>query len=146
MLPRAARAEKHRLAAEWIDSLARDRSDDRAEMLAHHYAAALEFAAAAGLDTEALSGPARSALRDGADRAYALGSYRQANRLYAAALELWPDDDPEKPLLMLERAHVRYDSSEYVDTDELAAVRDTFIAEARRERAADAGMLLAKCA
>ena len=43
-IPRAGRAEKHRLAADWIDSLGADRAEDRAEMLAHHYGAALEFA------------------------------------------------------------------------------------------------------
>ena len=36
-IPRAQRAAKHRAAAEWIASLSADRSEDRAEMLAHHY-------------------------------------------------------------------------------------------------------------
>jgi class 3 adenylate cyclase len=53
-VPRASRAEKHRLVAEWIESLATDRSDDRAEMLANHYLSALELASAAGMQTEAL--------------------------------------------------------------------------------------------
>ena len=38
------RAEKHRSAAEWIESLGRQ--EDHAEMLAHHYEAALELRAA----------------------------------------------------------------------------------------------------
>src|SRR3954470_7358323 len=46
-VPRADRAEKHRRAAEWIEALSSDR-EDRAEMLAHHYSSALEFARAAG--------------------------------------------------------------------------------------------------
>src|SRR5436190_4735937 len=141
-IPRAARAEKHKLAAEWIDSLARDRSDDRAEMLAHHYAAALEFATAAGIDTDRLAEPARSALREGADRAYALGSYRQADRLYAAALELWPEKDPERSELVLKRAHVRSDYHQKVDTDELVATLDEFVAIGRDDLAADVEMLL----
>ena len=41
-IPRAARAEKHRRAAEWLESLS-ERTDDFAEMLAHHYLAALEL-------------------------------------------------------------------------------------------------------
>ena len=45
-LPRAARAAKHRAAAEWIESLGR--SGDLAEMLAHHYQQAMEYAQAAG--------------------------------------------------------------------------------------------------
>ena len=40
-IPRAQRAEKHRFAAEWIQSLTPDRTEDRAEMLAHHFLAAL---------------------------------------------------------------------------------------------------------
>jgi len=35
-LPRAARAERHLAAAEWIESLPEDRAEDRAETLAHH--------------------------------------------------------------------------------------------------------------
>src|SRR5690348_2155589 len=36
-IPRAERAEKHRRAAEWLSSLAGDRAEDHAEMLANHY-------------------------------------------------------------------------------------------------------------
>ena len=38
-IPRGERAEKHRLAAEWLASLGR--AEDHAEMLAHHYSSAL---------------------------------------------------------------------------------------------------------
>ena len=57
-IPRATRAEKHRLAAGWIESLGRP--DDQAEMLAHHYLAALELAEASGAEATALGefGPA----------------------------------------------------------------------------------------
>src|SRR5439155_6997798 len=41
-IPRGERAEKHRLVAEWIDSLGRP--EDHGEMLAHHWRAALELA------------------------------------------------------------------------------------------------------
>src|SRR5262249_8577774 len=96
-IPRAQRVEKHRLAARWIESLAADRSEDRAEMLAHHYLAALDFAGAAGIDTTPLAAPARRALRDAGDRAAALNAAATAIRFYEAALELIPDDDPERP-------------------------------------------------
>ena len=43
-IPRAERAEKHRRAAEWLGSLAGDRTEDHAEMLAHHYREALSLA------------------------------------------------------------------------------------------------------
>ena len=45
-IPRAARAEKHRQAAEWIEGLGRP--DDHAELLAHHYGGA-RLGRAAGL-------------------------------------------------------------------------------------------------
>jgi class 3 adenylate cyclase len=144
-IPRAARAEKHRAAALWIDSLASDRSDDRAEMLAHHYAAAIEFAEAAGLPTEGLAEPARIALREAADRAYALGSYRQADRLYSAALDLWPEDDAGRPVLLLRRAHVDYDGGLGDDLEALAAARDRFISENLLDSAGESEMLLARC-
>src|SRR5206468_5891770 len=63
-IPRAQRVDKHRLAAEWIEALSSERSDDRAEMLAHHYREALVLAQAAGVDASALRGPARTALAD----------------------------------------------------------------------------------
>jgi class 3 adenylate cyclase/tetratricopeptide (TPR) repeat protein len=47
-IPRAARAAKHRAAAEWIERMAGDRVADQAELLAHHYGDALTLAASAG--------------------------------------------------------------------------------------------------
>src|SRR4029079_7201964 len=41
-IPRAARSDKHRRAATWIESLPPDRAADRAEMVAHHYGAAIQ--------------------------------------------------------------------------------------------------------
>src|SRR5215471_5931384 len=60
-IPRAERVEKHRRAAEWLGSLAGDRVEDVAEMLAHHYREALILAEAAGVDTTSLRGPAQHA-------------------------------------------------------------------------------------
>src|SRR5207302_6495731 len=57
-IPRAERAEKHRRAAEWLASLAGDRTEDHAEMLAHHYHEALSLSQAAGPDATALPPPA----------------------------------------------------------------------------------------
>jgi hypothetical protein len=42
-LPRALRADKHRRVAEWLQRLSPDRAEDRAELLAHHFSAALEL-------------------------------------------------------------------------------------------------------
>jgi hypothetical protein len=102
-IPRGARAERHRRAAEWIESLPADRAVDRAEMLAHHYAAAIELGGAAGADTSALREPARRAFRDAGDRAASLNAQAAAVRFYTAALELWPEDDPERPAILLAR-------------------------------------------
>jgi class 3 adenylate cyclase/tetratricopeptide (TPR) repeat protein len=103
-IPRARRAEKHRLAGEWIERLGRP--DEHAELLAHHYSNALELARAAGVDTSALEEPARRALREAADRAYALGSYQTARGFYAAALEAWPKDEPPSPGLLVRYGRV----------------------------------------
>jgi class 3 adenylate cyclase len=103
-IPRGQRIEKHRAAAEWIESLAPDRSEDRADMLAHHYLAALELAEATGGDSAAFAEPARRALRDAADRALSLGAFRAAARLYGQALDLWPADDAERPFAVLRQS------------------------------------------
>jgi class 3 adenylate cyclase/tetratricopeptide (TPR) repeat protein len=101
-VPRAQRAEKHRRAGEWIAALAGDRLEDRAELLAYHYTAALELARAAGEDTSRIVDPARLALRAAAQRALALNSFESAGRLYSQALELWPADDAERPRLLFD--------------------------------------------
>ena len=88
-IPRARRAEKHRLAGEWIERLGRP--EDHAEMLAHHYSSALELARAAGADTSALEEPARRALHEAGDRAFALGAYATARKFYAQTVEAWPE-------------------------------------------------------
>ena len=58
-LPRASRAARHVAAAEWIEAEAGDRVEDLADVLAYHYATALDLALAAGDDLLAARGPAR---------------------------------------------------------------------------------------
>ena len=98
-IPRGARVEKHRRAAEWIESLGRP--EEHAETLAYHYLSALELARASGEPTEELGNRARHALREAGDRAAALNAFDSAARSYASALELSPADDPERPRLLL---------------------------------------------
>jgi class 3 adenylate cyclase/tetratricopeptide (TPR) repeat protein len=100
-IPRAERAEKHRRVAEWLSSLAGDRTEDHAEMLAHHYHEALSLAEAAGLDTSALREPARKAFADGAQRALSLGAGATALELARQALALTGENDAERPSLQL---------------------------------------------
>ncbi|MEO8349453.1 MAG: adenylate/guanylate cyclase domain-containing protein, partial [Acidobacteriota bacterium] len=83
---RGVRAEKHARAAEWIDSLGRP--EDAAEMLAHHYLAALDYSRAAGLDTAALAERAVGPLVDAGDRALSLSAYVSARRFYEEARAL----------------------------------------------------------
>ena len=141
-VPRALRAEKHRRAAEWIESLSTDR-EDRAEMLAHHYAGALEYARAAGQDPSPLAERARVALREAGDRAYALGALRPAGAFYKDALALWPPDDPDRGRLLF-----RYGRSlVFADwrrdaVSPLQEAIDLLLATGAREEAAEAEVAL----
>jgi len=141
-IPRAERADKHRRAAEWLGSLAGDRVEDLAEMLAHHYHEALSLAAAAGLDTAALRAPARQAFADGARRAFSLGAGATAHQLALEALSLTGDEDPERPSLLLLAA----DASRLGDGEDVLilgeAAIDWFLAHGDVGRAADAVALL----
>jgi DNA-binding transcriptional ArsR family regulator len=141
-IPRADRVDKHRRAAEWIESLGR--REDHAEMLAYHYVQALELAEAARLDTADLAVPARLALRDAGDRAAALYSVAAAERFYDAALRLWPDDDPERVELLYRRAIPAGRHVGGGDPERLVAARDALLAFADEDRAAEMEALLAQ--
>ena len=100
-IPRAARVDKHRAAAEWIESLAPGRGD-LTELLAHHYTSALEYASLARQETDDLTDRARTALRDAGEHALGVYAYAAAARFFREALELWPSDDPARPQLLFE--------------------------------------------
>ena len=124
-IPRATRSERHAQVAEWIERHVR--SEDAAELVAHHYLSALEYARAAGLDVSELGARARVALRDAGRRAVALNAFTNASRFFEAAAELTPEDDPEWPRLALEHA----EASTYVDVSKdglLLRARDRLIA------------------
>jgi DNA-binding SARP family transcriptional activator/class 3 adenylate cyclase len=144
-LPRAQRADKHRRAAEWLEALSPDRAEDRAELLAHHYDAALRFAKASGQDTAALTERGRLALREAGDRALDLNAFAAAARWYQAALELWPAADPERPRLLFRLGQARV-HAEQAGGDLLAEARDGLLAAGDREAAAEAESLLSKLA
>jgi tetratricopeptide (TPR) repeat protein len=93
-MPRAARAQAHLRAADWIDSLPPDRAEDRAEMLAHHLVQALELGRAAGTDVDTVVPRAARALADAGDRAWSLGALGSALDLYDRSRALDPSDDP----------------------------------------------------
>ena len=121
-IPRADRTAKHVRAAEWVEGLGRPQ--DHAELIAHHYLAALEFERTAKRDTDALAARAVEALRDAGDRAVGLNAFRAAADYYRAALEGLPDDGQEhaEVLFRLGRAEF-YGEGGGADTLATAATR-----------------------
>ena len=131
-IPRARRMERHRAGAEWIESLSPDRSEDRAEMLAHHYREALRLAEASGADTEPFRAAAFAALADASERAAALNSWTTAAELAAEALTL-----EERPDLQLRVARGRAFGKADIDIPLAEAARDGFLALGDIEGAAE---------
>jgi len=152
-IPRADRVDKHRRAATWIESLHADRVDsrrgrrgaDRAELLAHHYQRALEFARAAGRADPELVGRAAGAFRDAGDRGAVLGANASAAGYYLQALELWPVDNPERPELEFRAGKARC-YGEGRGEDLLERAREGLLAAGEKARAAEAEMLLGQLA
>jgi class 3 adenylate cyclase/tetratricopeptide (TPR) repeat protein len=136
-IPRAERAQKHLRAADWIESLGR--SEDHAEMVAHHCVNALELARAAGEDGD----PARAvrALRDAGERALTLNALRQAEGYYRQAVALAPND----PEILLRYGRVLYLRDEQGE-DELTRARSDLLAVGNVEAAAEATLMLADIA
>jgi class 3 adenylate cyclase/tetratricopeptide (TPR) repeat protein len=140
-IARADRADKHRHTAEWIEELGRP--DDHAEMLAHHWQAALELARASGRPEGDLEERTRFALRDAGDRAFALNAYPAAERYYADALALWPEADPERPDLLFRRARSLHFAADERREEALEEARDALLEAGAVERAAEAESFLA---
>ena len=139
-LPRRARAERHQRAATWLQSLPADRSDDRAELLAHHWQAAYQYARASRQPTSGLALSARLALRAAGDRALSLNDFEGADRWYSAALELWPQDDADRPLLLLRLGEAQVQSAAK-GSPILAEAANRLLADGDVERAAEAYQL-----
>jgi class 3 adenylate cyclase len=95
-IPRAQRAVKHQETAEWIEARARD--DDVAELVAHHYSRALEFARAARVLTEGLVERATEAFLRAGERARQVYAHAEAIEYFRRGLTLLdeaPDSDAE---------------------------------------------------
>jgi class 3 adenylate cyclase/tetratricopeptide (TPR) repeat protein len=140
-VPRSLRADKHRRAAEWIETLGADR-EDRVEMLAHHYASALEFARASGQPLDAIAERAREALREAGDRAYALNAIGAASGFYAGALELWPEDLPGRAELLFRHGRSLFLWTSVDVVDVLREAGELLLQEGRLEMAAEAEVTL----
>ena len=144
-LPRGQRSAKHRKAAEWITALSPDRAEDRAELLAHHYLAAVTYARADGQDTAALSERMQVACANAGDRALELNAFSAAARWYRAALDHLGPDDPARPRLLFRLGRARF-HAEQAGGDQLAEARDGLLATGDRESAAEAEAMLGKLA
>jgi predicted ATPase/class 3 adenylate cyclase len=140
-IPRGQRAEQHRLTAEWIGSLGR--TEDHAEMLAHHYLSALELRRAAGQAVDApFAERALESLRDAGERASSLNAYPTAAGFYKSALELAPEGSPERARLLFRLGRSQYLAGD-VEPGLLAAACDELIACDDREAGAEAETVLA---
>ena len=106
-IPRAARASKHTAAAEWIEDRAGERAEDLADVLAHHYAEALDLTEASGGETSALADRAVRFLVLAGDRAADLDPVGAATS-YERALQLAPEGDRSRPLVQVALAKVAY--------------------------------------
>jgi hypothetical protein len=97
-LPRASRASRHVAAAGWIESKAPERVEDLADVLAFHYATALDLASAAGQVEQAteLEAPALRFLSLAGERALGLDTTAALMNL-ERALALAPEGHPERP-------------------------------------------------
>ena len=99
-ITRAARSEKHRKAAVWIERMAGERLGDQAEILAHHATSALDLARASGeTDLVDLERTAARYLRLAAQRTMSIDLAKAETQLLAA-LDLTPQDDPDRPRLL----------------------------------------------
>jgi class 3 adenylate cyclase/tetratricopeptide (TPR) repeat protein len=141
-IPRPERAEKHRRVAEWIASLAGDRTEDHAEMLAHHYREALSLAEAAGVDAAGLREPARRAFVGAAERALALNAMATAYELAQEALTLTGERGDERPSVLLLAARTAGRLQDVDETGLLEEAAEGFLTLGDKAKAAEATQLL----
>jgi class 3 adenylate cyclase len=139
-IPRAERADRHRAVAEWLESLGRP--EDHADMLAHHYAAALDLALAAGADATPLAERARAAFRSAGDRALSLNAFASAVAHYERALQLSEDGDH---FLLFRYGTARFHAAEQGE-EELTRALEALLAAGDGAAAAEAQILLVELA
>jgi class 3 adenylate cyclase/tetratricopeptide (TPR) repeat protein len=139
-IPRGERAEKHRLAAAWIGSLGR--TEDHAEMLAHHYMSALELDRATGRAVDAsFAARALDSMRDAGDRAYSLNAWSKASSFYASALDLAAPGSGERARLLFDLGRSRYQAGDS-DEEMIAGASTALVESGDDATAAEAEVLL----
>ena len=144
-LPRASRAARHVAAATWIESKAPDRVEDLADVLAHHYATALDLARAAGDAglTADLESPALRFLGLAAERALGLDT-AAALASSERAVALTRDGHPDRAAALARFGEATSNAGRYGDArDALDEAITAFQAAGDRRGAAQAMMKLA---
>ena len=141
-IPRAERAMKHRAVAAWIESLGRPQ--DHAEMVVHHYEAALELTRATGTPDAELVALTRHSSSTAGDRAATLDAFTTAAAHYARAIELSGGDEPDLSELHLRRAQALFTAGSDDAADALEQARDALLAAHDRVGAAEAEALLGR--
>ena len=137
-IPRAQRGDKHRRVADWLETLGR--SDDLAELLAHHYEAVITYSEP---DAE-LSTRAARALGEAGDRALAFNAYPAAAGFYRRAIELIPPEERGQLLFGLGSALLAL--ADPAAAERLAEASDMLVRAGDTETAAQAECDLAQIA
>jgi class 3 adenylate cyclase len=142
-IPRADRAAKHLEAARWIESLGR--SEDHAEMLAHHYRNALDLmrTGVAEIPFE-LVVQARAAIAEAGERALSLNGFAAAARFYEEALNLADDRQADRPQLEYRLARALFGMGDDRRIAALEQARESLLATGDHDRAAEADSFLAE--
>ncbi len=141
-IPRVVRAARHVAAAEWIESLPEDRSEDRAATLAHHYVTAIELFRAAGEDDSLLHARASGASLEAGERALVLNAYPAAATFFDQAIAFVPAGEEPSPRLLLAAGT----TFGYVgrSSDELPRAVEAFERAGDPERAAEAAVMASR--
>jgi class 3 adenylate cyclase/tetratricopeptide (TPR) repeat protein len=114
-LRRASRAARHIAAAAWIASKASERVEDLADVLAYHYASALELMRAAGDgDTSELEASTLRFLTLAGERALGLDT-PSALANFERALALTPEGHPQRPDVLMRFGQAALDAGRSAD-------------------------------
>jgi class 3 adenylate cyclase/tetratricopeptide (TPR) repeat protein len=141
-IPRGDRADRHRRAAEWIESLGRP--DDHAELLAYHYLSALELDRAAGRAAPAAVERARAATRAAGDRALSLNAFRAAASFFDQTRVLTAADDASRPELLLRLGSAFHRVNDRRAEQTLEEAAQALVATGERDLAAEAHTVLSE--
>lgn len=108
-------------------------------MLAHHYAAALEYARATGAETAPFEERARAAFREAGERTFALRAFRSAADFYERSIELYEDAPPE---LLLRYGRALAGAGDERATATLESAAEALLTAGDEESAAEAHAFL----